>query len=584
MKGFEQIPFGKKTAENTPEHRQKSEKESAITEKFLHIPPLLIGKYLDRNPDYFDSLKSEQSAAVLRKLTEVIKYLDEYGNADASDKLKAIKKEIYEQLENPVEPEFLRGFSEIEKQTIAEETEDIELTKGCSVNCRFCGFNADKKITKQIPFADLTYFINHYASSLPKAILPYRASDPLDYEDGDKNYMDFLELCVFNGIKPYTSTAYPKTKTELFKLMLQKKYIDRVSVSNQNFKRLKREGYLSEDSDGYIDTPYDAIKQGLETTYKKVDGDRKEVYIAHKDEDRTAVGRAFDETSKNVFAGGIECEIGTTLTTDGFYNHVTCKPQKDRPTGIISQKIDSEKISKPLSKKECPKTIDELMEYGVVVHEDVIRRSSEEFGFCRIYNFSGDKKQEYFVEYNMVTLAIIDIDEIEKKDEKLLEHYIQAKSMLGVAQPEKEPANVLRDVFYTMPLDLDLKKYQGSIIYEKMTDITRELIEDFITSPFTRLEFNNYLYLIHGDISEGNKNIFREGLSDFVTTLKNAFVMARDGVFKTNPQIVDEMEKKFMDKLHDYFRSQFLSYKGNDRLTQEEKNGSLAFLKKIFNQ
>jgi 2-iminoacetate synthase ThiH len=52
--------------------------------------------------------------------------------------------------ERPLEPEFFRGFNEKEKKALMSGLSNIELTKGCLVACKFCGFSAEPKISGHI--------------------------------------------------------------------------------------------------------------------------------------------------------------------------------------------------------------------------------------------------------------------------------------------------------------------------------------------------------------------------------------------------------------------------------------------------
>ncbi len=176
-----------------------SESESdKIRERFLKISPRIIGKLLENNPSYFDSLSSDDtSSGVLRKFSETISELNESGYPEQVDKLEAMRDVVYQNIESKREPAIFEGFAEEQKEAVMGNLGAIELTKGCSAACPFCAFEAERGVKGSMAFADLVYLARHYASVLvkdAKAFYLFWASDPLDYEDGDRNYADVVEL------------------------------------------------------------------------------------------------------------------------------------------------------------------------------------------------------------------------------------------------------------------------------------------------------------------------------------------------------------------------------------------------------
>ena len=146
----------------------------------------------------------------------------------------------------------LDKFSIEQRRHIYENVSAIELTKGCSLRCDFCGFDAPKGVRSHTPFSDLeriaeemstltdriTSVVNTYNYAIHPNKLPlYDATDPLDYEDEGKHYFDVKGLFASKGFKSTTSTAIPKGKEELAIEYLNQ--IERISISHMNRKRLE---------------------------------------------------------------------------------------------------------------------------------------------------------------------------------------------------------------------------------------------------------------------------------------------------------------------------------------------------------
>ncbi|MBU1179826.1 hypothetical protein KJ885_02705 [Patescibacteria group bacterium] len=497
------------------------------------------------------------------------------------------QEEQKEKKERPPVPEFLRGFSEKEKLSLIENLGSIELTRGCSVACKFCGYNAEPRVRGHIPFEDLEYIADSYSPELQnkKFFALYWASDPLDYESGNKDYADVVKLFKARGANPFTSTAYPKGKKELFKKLMAEGYIDRVSVSRQNLKRLEKEGWLAQEEEGVITTPHKAIRAGLNLRYDK---DRNDVYKVAEDELYVSAGRAL-RAEKEALPGGIECEVGVMLRTDGFYNEVPCLPKKERPTGVILQKILPENLKRPIDLSNPPKTIDELIKYGLVSHRE--HELFDRYQYAILNNFASKAGKKYYAEYDVENLSVADIEEIKTdRDEKALQIYIEAKrAMAEIEKALSEPMYGTPDLTGTISMIMrrggaitaDMKK---SPFYQKLIASTSENIEDLVTAPDWNTE--HYKGYVSHDLSESNKDAEwnREDLREFVQGFKNAFILARDGVLKDDLKMADETEKKFMDKLYASLEAGILSPSVIRRLGSVQFRGTIAFLKKVFNK
>lgn len=543
--------------------------------EFLNLSPEIVKQYLENDKHYFDYLKKDISALILRKLTEFIKFFNKTSDAEIVEIFKSIQEVIYESIETVGKPEFLKGFSEEEIVALISETTSIELTEGCSVACSFCGFDAKPKVRGHLPFKDLVYFARNFSSHLTQTtgdFLLYHASEPLDYEDDDKNYLDVVELFHFYGVKPFTSTAYPKGKSELLKSLLEKDYIDRISVTQQNLERLKKDELIIEDEKGKMSSSYDAVQRGLERDWEEVSGP---LYKIEKRDN--SAGRAFEET-KEASIGGIECETGIILRRDGFYNDAVCLPTKEHRTGVILEKVEPKNLSHPLSKDNLPEKVDELIKYGIV--EKRLVYGEQNFTYLVMYNFQGEKNRKYFVEYDAKSLVIEDFEEIREQDEPDYLIYLGIKQRIDVVSLWQKP-QIVSLISEIMPKHIDVTKMdKAGPYYKKMLETCREFLEDFITNQ--DLDTENLGFYGDKNLStlSTETKFERDELTEVVMSFRNAFTLVREAVSGITPRKIDEAEKKFMTELREKLLHR-LNF-SRQRMSYEDRVSSREFIKSLF--
>ena len=156
-------------------------------------------------------------------------------------------------------PEVLRNFPEPVREELLRQLFTIELTKGCTVRCDFCGLSAGGKLTGKFAFGDVLkilaeaqrHIIEDKSAPEERQMTPpflYYATDPYDYRAKDRhgvvrNYADVLT--AYRSIwarYPFTSTAYPKgAKAALQRSGLQ---LSRLSLSDVNRDRLQEDGLI----------------------------------------------------------------------------------------------------------------------------------------------------------------------------------------------------------------------------------------------------------------------------------------------------------------------------------------------------
>lgn len=107
--------------------------------------------------------------------------------------------------------EILAGFSNKEIRNITKNMGAIQMNDGCSVGCPWCGLMARGYISKKISFESFQEFISLYGDCFRKKIAFMWASDPFDWYEGKRSYVDLAKtLFKKKGTILSTTTALPK--------------------------------------------------------------------------------------------------------------------------------------------------------------------------------------------------------------------------------------------------------------------------------------------------------------------------------------------------------------------------------------
>ena len=147
---------------------------------------------------------------------------------------------------------ILSTFSHKQMKELMANVGSIQLTDGCSFGCGDCGLGAEKGVSDIIAFDTLEWLFKEYSNELKSNfIMLYDASDPFDFQDGEKTYVDVhraFESIV--GISPHVTTHIPVEKEdEIMKYFFESntlgiinhaKFIDRISYTNMNKKRFRK--------------------------------------------------------------------------------------------------------------------------------------------------------------------------------------------------------------------------------------------------------------------------------------------------------------------------------------------------------
>ncbi len=152
--------------------------------------------------------------------------------------------------------ENLSIFSERELETMFGNLVAIQLTHGCNGNCPWCLFGAKQGVEAKFSFSSIADLFKEKRDVLQQnPFLLYWDSDPFDYRDGDKTFLDIFHLYrqYFPRNAQYISTAIPLGGENDFLQFVRYLYSDstnpdinnspkipvRISLSRQNIQRVE---------------------------------------------------------------------------------------------------------------------------------------------------------------------------------------------------------------------------------------------------------------------------------------------------------------------------------------------------------
>lgn len=301
------------------------------------------------------------------------------GSVALLKRLEMLIDKIYASAVPSVRPQMLDGFTTQQLRLMVENIGDIELTKGCSVGCSFCGFNAQRGVTGHIPFGDLLYLMRNFGAeqkrrpSNEKILTLYRATEPLDYQDGPFTVEDVYAITLFYlRVVPQIVTALPKDREQVFWRLQAKGWIDDISIHGINLKRAAGSYGLLE--------PTDATAVGLKFyRFRRLDRPPKfrvfgDVAWRFKNDGLRRLfaraGRNFDGHYKPIGKSdmpddGIDCLQGVTIKMDGFYNSAGVVPDSGNTSGYVEVKIGPDHFTRPLEVGRNYE-LQEAMRHGVV--------------------------------------------------------------------------------------------------------------------------------------------------------------------------------------------------------------------------
>lgn len=253
----------------------------------------------------------------------------------ANKLLKNIRQTTTKQIHETELKDIIGGFSQETLELISQNLRAIQLSEGCSVKCPNCNFMALPNVRKQFSWKAVEELINlfgkHFQVNQP---MLYHASDPLDFEARNpdkgvqqtKTYHDVLKLVYEKtGVVLFSSTAVPSGKEALLRNLWQDPNVCiRISVSEINAERLRREGILNQEYKPNLGKP------GNSGSFFQINP------ISVKSSLYWPSGREYEF---NDIFGHISCINGAVIRPDGLWQQLLTATTPLTPNGYFEQPV-----------------------------------------------------------------------------------------------------------------------------------------------------------------------------------------------------------------------------------------------------
>ena len=108
--------------------------------------------------------------------------------------------------------QLMDEYSPEEQIIIVSQLVNIQLTDGCNGGCFFCMYGSKKGVVAKLSFDSVVAFLTKFNHLIPPNPILYGDSDPFDYRDGDKHFLNIYKF--WRQLRPleyqYISTSIPK--------------------------------------------------------------------------------------------------------------------------------------------------------------------------------------------------------------------------------------------------------------------------------------------------------------------------------------------------------------------------------------
>ncbi len=452
--------------------RYQSESEVLLVEEFLDFSDEHLLTMLENDPSVFDSVLDSDDVRVERKMNDLLR-LAKKQETELEKNLREALDLIYQKAESKEEPEFLKGFTEKERAKLARSIEGFEFTEGCSLACPNCGLNARPGVHASMNFGDLVYFFRRYGKGISREFYPYHASEPLDWKQGLRDYMDIHQMVVFYcQAELFLSTGYPKGAKEILLKLLKRDLLGRLSINPNNIQRLIADGLVTLNSDGEVEANF----RKLDEVLKK----NKEDYIDLTGENRQKLGRKNRRTEADKsMVGGIFKSSAIILKVDGFYNVISCAPDGENLTGTLQVKVTPETLHQRWPDRKKIKKVEDLLPHIIVDNMEFVNFPDETY--VTGTNYATEPKRRVFAIYETDTHRIThQFDLATADDPENLVNKTVSDILMRVVEPEfKSEDSSLMSMLGRIPLFSLNHLDKNSEIYEFILEKYSKLIDSF---------------------------------------------------------------------------------------------------------
>jgi hypothetical protein len=132
------------------------------------------------------------------------------------------------------------GLNSLQKDLLYKTVMTFQITSGCSNFCRRCNEWAIPKVRSHFTYSAILKILKQMARQKNHEISLYGASDPLDWEQDEKNIFDIIEFIKTLPMEYNILTKVPKGKENLLKTLLEINSNLSVSITSKNKARLTK--------------------------------------------------------------------------------------------------------------------------------------------------------------------------------------------------------------------------------------------------------------------------------------------------------------------------------------------------------
>lgn len=250
---------------------------------------------------------------------------------------------------------FVEQHTEDERKIVLDNMGSQEATHGCSSGCSDCYLKAPVGVRSQITLNSLDKLYATYGTEITHIIVPYNASDFMDWEGDPKGPVAlYLLHRKYDHEDPYyVSTYFPLGKEPQMALLMEEMIKD--LAANPSLQRNIRFSLRRKTIDQRIEERiqlYERLQFVQQRLIKKL-GKKDEPHINHFFQNnihsngdnylRTPLGRDFDKHNKNwdkfrdIATPG--CYDGVVLSPHGFYASTLDAISPYNPKGAIEWDI-----------------------------------------------------------------------------------------------------------------------------------------------------------------------------------------------------------------------------------------------------
>jgi len=130
------------------------------------------------------------------------------------------------------------GLNKCQKDILYKTLMTFQLTSGCSNFCRRCNEWALPKVRSHFSFKAVLELLNKMAEQENNEISLFGASDPLDWNQDEKNISHVLRFLEKSPIEYSILTKVPKNREELLKRLIRNQANLSVSITSRNKSRI----------------------------------------------------------------------------------------------------------------------------------------------------------------------------------------------------------------------------------------------------------------------------------------------------------------------------------------------------------